>query len=64
MTSDETTKPADKEFRFAGEGLSLHPLCFYCGKRKFREGGRMRGPLKNLFSCRHCEEDREHRKGN
>ncbi len=62
MTSDDTKRPQDTAFRYAGEGLAIWPLCFYCDTRKQREGGRMRGPFSNLFSCRDCEEQRRQRR--
>ena len=58
MNSDDSRRLPDRAFKHPGEGLTLWPLCFYCNNRKEREGGKMRGPLKNLFSCKACEEKR------
>lgn len=59
MNSDDRTGTRrDVHFRIIGEGMSIALACFFCGQRKFREGGKMRGPFKNLFSCKACEEKR------
>jgi len=62
MNSDDSRRAGDVHFRIVGEGMSIHLACFYCQQRKMREGGKMRGPLKNLFSCKACEEKREQKR--
>ena len=59
MNSDDYRRLPDRAFKHPGEGLAIWPLCHYCNNRKERLGGKMRGPLKNLFSCKACEEKRE-----
>ncbi|HNE33149.1 MAG TPA: hypothetical protein PK365_12280 [Nitrospira sp.] len=59
MSSDDIKRPKDTAFRYAGEGLPIWPLCFFFHQRKERSGGKMRGPLRNLFSCKACEEKRK-----
>ena len=58
MTSDDTRRGQDAKWREVGTGMQITVMCVFCHRRTTTLGGRMRGPLRKLFSCSACEEKR------